>query len=175
MLNHQIEQATRQWALAQPTVAAFIASMVSDFRQRDDILQDVAVAVLEHYERYDSERSFTAWAIGVARNKIHNYYRERKRKPLVFDSETIEALATAYEGLSESAQESIGYLNACLQQLEPRSRKICDLRYVDDTKPAGIAKQLGMSANAISKALERIRKRLGECMAQRAAAEGGSL
>jgi hypothetical protein len=44
-VDRQIVEATRLWVLAQPAVAAFLSTVVRDFRERDDVLQDVAVAV----------------------------------------------------------------------------------------------------------------------------------
>ena len=53
MIDKQTEQAMRHWTLAQPAVAAFVASQIHNVRQRDDILQEVAVAILQNYERFD--------------------------------------------------------------------------------------------------------------------------
>ncbi len=68
-MDESTRQATRFWTLAQPAVSAFVTSVVRDFRDRDDVLQDIAVAVIESFDSYDSDRPFTAWAMGVARTK----------------------------------------------------------------------------------------------------------
>jgi RNA polymerase sigma-70 factor (ECF subfamily) len=73
------------WTLAQPAVSAFITSVVRDFRDRDDVLQDVAVAVIESFGRWDPERPFVAWAIGVARNQVGLYLRRRRREQHVLE------------------------------------------------------------------------------------------
>ncbi len=65
-MDDRTRQATRQWTLAQPVVSAFLTSVVRDFRDRDDVLQDVAVAVVECFDRWDRERPFVAWAMGDA-------------------------------------------------------------------------------------------------------------
>lgn len=70
-------EAARLWTLAVPAVSAFISSLVRDFQDRDDLLQNVAVAVLESFDRYDPSFSFTGWAIGIARNQIRLYYRKK--------------------------------------------------------------------------------------------------
>lgn len=68
-MDESTRQATRLWTLAQPAVSSFVSSVVRDFRDRDGVLQEVAVAVIESFESYDSKRPFLAWAIGVARNR----------------------------------------------------------------------------------------------------------
>ena len=61
-------QAFAQWTLAQPAVSAFVHAWVQDRAERDDVLQEVAVAVLESYEAYDPSRPFLPWALGIARH-----------------------------------------------------------------------------------------------------------
>lgn len=68
-MDDQTRKAMRLWALAQPTVSAFITAVLRDFSDRDDVLQDVAVAVLDGFGSFDEHRPFTPWAIGVARNQ----------------------------------------------------------------------------------------------------------
>ena len=48
-MDEQTRQAARLWALAQPAVSPFVLSLTLDFQDRDDILQETAVAVLESF------------------------------------------------------------------------------------------------------------------------------
>ena len=52
-MHYQEKHATRLWTLAQPVISAFVTSVVRDFAARDDVLQEIAVAVIESFERYD--------------------------------------------------------------------------------------------------------------------------
>jgi RNA polymerase sigma-70 factor (ECF subfamily) len=56
-----------------------------------------------------------------------------------------------------------------MTKLDERARRICELRYRDDLKPASIAERVGMSANTVSKALQRIREQLRACIEQNSA------
>mgnify|MGYP003628598093 CR=1 FL=1 len=67
-MDDSTRHATRLWTSAQPVVAAFVASVVRDRRDREDVLQETALAVLNSFESYDSSQAFQGWAIGVARN-----------------------------------------------------------------------------------------------------------
>lgn len=147
-----------------PTVSAFVSSVVRDFRDRDDVLQDIAVAIIESFGKYDTSRPFIAWAMGVARNQVGLYLRRRGRDRLVFDSETVEVLATAFADIGEEQHHRLGYLQECLRSLEERSKQLLDLRYGQDLKPAAIAELVDMSANAVAKALQRIRDQLRSCI-----------
>lgn len=163
-MDERTRQATRLWTLAQPTISAFVTSMVRDFRDRDDVLQETAVAVVESFGRYDPERSFVGWALGIARNQVGLYLRRRGREVAVFDSEAVEQLALAFENESQSDLRRLDYVRECMSLLEGRARRICELRYHDDRKPASIAEVVGMSANSVAKALQRIREQLRVCI-----------
>lgn len=171
-MDEQVRQATRLWTLAQPAVSAFINSVVRDFRDRDDVLQDVAVAVIESFASYDPERPFVAWAVGIARNQVGNYLRSRRRDRLLFDDETVERLAIAFSEVPRQKLLALDFLQDCLKSLEGRARMLCDLRYRDDLKPGAIAEEVGMTANSVAKALQRIRDQLRECIERKSLTEG---
>ena len=172
-MDEQIRQATRNWTLAQPVVSAFITSIVRDFASRDDVLQEVAVAVMESFHRYDPERPFVAWALGIAQNQVRIYLRRRHRERLVFDDELIASLATAFEATTPARLRRLDFLKECLNGLQGRGRELCDLRYARDLTPAEIASRVGMTANSVAKALQRIREQLRDCIQQKAVLEGG--
>ena len=171
-MDERIRQATRLWTLAQPTVSAFVTSVVRDFSARDDVLQDIAVAVIESFDRYDPDRPFIAWALGVARNQVRLYLRSRQRDRLVFDDDLLGDLAAAFEATVSAAESirSLDFLKSCLETLDGRARVLCELRYAQDLKPAAIAEAMGITANSAAKALQRIRDQLRGCVERKAAA-----
>ena len=163
-MDERLRQVTRQWTLAQPAVAAFLTAVVRDFREREDLLQEVAVAVIESYDRYDAARPFVPWALGIARNRVGLWLRSRRRSCLTFDTATVESLALAFAEIPAAEHRRLDRLVECLAKLEGRARELCDLRYREDLKPAAIGARLGMQANTVAKALERVRARLRECI-----------
>jgi RNA polymerase sigma-70 factor (ECF subfamily) len=159
--------AVRLWTLAVPTVSAFVASLVRNFQDRDDVLQETAVAVLDSFRRYDPSQSFLAWALGIARNQVRLHYRHRSRERLIFDSEAVDALARAFVE-SETSDQHLDRLGECVAALDTDARNLCRLRYEQDLKPAVIAQRIGKEANTVAKALQRIRDRLKECVERKA-------
>src|SRR6185437_5970665 len=156
--------------LALPKVSAYVTSLVRNMRDRDDVLQETAVAVIESFDRYDPDRSFDGWALGVARNQVGLYYRRLRRDVQVFDTEVTEQLAVAFEEITSDEMHQLDYVRECMKLLDGRARQICDLRYRNDQKPAAIAPILGMTANSVAKALQRIREQLRECITRKSAA-----
>lgn len=171
-MDERLRTATRLWTLAQPAVSAFIAGIVRDFRDRDDVLQEVAVAVIESFDRYDPVRPFIPWAIGVARNQVGLYLRRRGRDRLCFDTAALERVEAAFAALTSEEMHRLDRLRDCVRTLDGRARRLCELRYRDDLKPAAIGPLMGMSANTVAKALQRVRERLRDCIERQATVPG---
>ncbi len=174
IVDGQTRQAMKLWTLAQPVVSAFVTSVVRDFTARDDVLQEVAIAVIESFDRYDPARPFVGWALGIARNQVGLYLRRLERDCLVFDNALITCLASTFEAVPAEGTRSLDLLSECLGRLDARARELCDLRYVHDLKPIAIAGRVGMTANSVAKALQRIRDQLRECIEQKSALQGGA-
>lgn len=171
-IDDSTRKVTRLWTLAQPKVSAFVTSVVRDFKDRDDLVQDIAVAVFESFDKYDPERPFVQWAMGVARNQFKNYLRKRQKHLAVFDPETIEVLETAFAELPAEAVHELDFLQDCLKKLDAKGRQLCELRYQEDMKPAAISEAIKMSGTAVRKSLQRIREQLRACVERKAATEG---
>ena len=172
-LNENTRIVMRHWTLAQPVVSAFIGSLVRDFTDRDDVLQETAVALLESADRYDPTRPFIAWALGVARNQVRLYLRRTARERCIFEDAIVDDLTNAFSVVSPQEIHRLSFLRECLQRLDSREQLLVQLRYAEDLKPADIGKRLGLAANTVSKALQRLRDQLRACIDRAAALEGG--
>lgn len=162
-----------RWTEAQPAVSAFVHAMLGDRSERDDVLQEVAMAVLESFDQYDQSRPFTPWAIGIARNVVLASVRRARRRPPALDPAAADALAGAVAEVSADERVRLAHLAECLRRLDARAREICELRYRGDLKPARIADMLRLQPNTVSKALQRAREQLRECIDDRVAFEEG--
>ena len=89
--------------------------------------------------------------------------------------EVVSQLAVAFEAEAIAQARPLGFLQDCLGKLDSRARELCELRYVQDLKPAAIAEMVGMTANAVAKSLQRIRDQLRECIERKSAIDGGAL
>jgi RNA polymerase sigma-70 factor (ECF subfamily) len=163
-MDQSTAEFTRQWTSALPKVAAFVGSMVFEASDRDDVLQDCAVAAMTSFDRYDASRPFPAWVVGVARNQVRLYLRRKSKDPHIFDDDALENLVEAFARHRPAHEQKLTRLEHCVSQLEGRAREICELRYSQNLKPAAIGEQLGMSANSAAKALQRIREQLRSCL-----------
>lgn len=152
------------WTRAQSAVAAFISSIVPGFQDSDDILQQVAVAVIKNYDKYDSDRPFVAWAIGIARNEILMYHRKNSQSKLIFATEIIQKISEVYEKESEKFYDTRKALDVCIKKLKGHSRRMLEMLYFSELNIPRIAQKLGMTAGSVYTAFHRIRLALRDCI-----------
>ncbi len=146
---------------------AFIGAVVRDAGAREDVFQEVAQALWKNFARFDSGRSFGAWARGVAANKVLEEHRRRERSPLSFAPEVVEAIRDAYDATERRPGAREEALRHCLQKLPEKSRLLLERRYGAGLKCAHIAREVGQSVDAVYQTLSRLRAALEGCIRQR--------
>ena len=157
----------RRFEAAQPSLRAFIASVVQDAGARDDVLQATSLTLWQKYAAYDPSRPFGAWARGIAARKIVHELRDRARFPVTLEPAAIEALRLAFdrrEVASGGSDRRTAALRRCLSRLSEKSRHLLFLRYDEGRSCLEIARQLDRSVEAIYQHLSRLRLQLAECI-----------
>jgi len=165
--NVDIGQLTKNWTSAQPVVAAYISSLVPNEHQADDILQNVALVIVQKYPEYDTSRPFDAWAIGIARNEILVFRRKQSRDRHTFSDELLDQITEEYIDKASELNEIKRALGHCISLIQPKWRKILELRYSMGLEVKVVAKQLGLNINTALNALYRIRMALRKCVLHR--------
>lgn len=158
---------TLLWMQAQPVVEAYLNGLIRDRAKAEDVLQQVALTVTEKFDQFDASRSFTGWALGIARNKTLQLFERVKADRHRFSDELIEQLALTHEKLADETSARQSALDHCMALLPERSAALLQRRYVQNVKPGKIAADLGVSANSIRISLHRIRAALRKCIEQK--------
>ncbi|MEJ5260105.1 MAG: sigma-70 family RNA polymerase sigma factor [Anaerohalosphaeraceae bacterium] len=149
----------------QMRIYAFILSVVRNFEDADDILQETVHTMWQKYEECRPIEDFVAWGIQVAYYKILEYRKKKDRTVHVdLNSGLFDQVMAASRTLDKEGEEVLEKLKRCLKQLSPRSRRFIELRYYQDLKPKQIAVLLGLSVVNVYKILSRIHSQLVQCV-----------
>lgn len=159
------------WMKHQPTVNAYIASVVRDRHHVEDLAQEVAYAISAQVDKYEADRPFLPWALGIAHNQILKYLRTRKRDRLVFDEGLLDQLAQQHIQHAEGAASRKAALHDCMQRLSDDRKKLLQNRYFDRIGVKEMAEQLDRSEGAVSMLLLRVRQQLANCIRKRLSAQ----
>src|SRR5437016_5614216 len=143
------EALRRQWLMAQQDqriseainreharLHKFIRSRVTDQGDAEDILQDVFYELVEAYRMMKPVEQVTAWLFRVARNRITDLFRRKKREALRIepprltkegDSLQLDELLPSPEGGPEAAfirNALAEELDAALDELPDEQREV---------------------------------------------------
>ncbi len=161
------------WGEAHSAVAGYIQSLVGDRTTTDDLVQEVALAAFRSFATYDTERPFIAWALGVARHRVHQHWRTLSRKrPMFQDVTLLEELATISAELDDTLSEEKRALRDCLSSVEGRSWELVRLHYLDGLPAEAIGEKLKIASGHVRVLLHRVRAALRTCIERRLATDG---
>jgi RNA polymerase sigma-70 factor (ECF subfamily) len=160
----------RLWEQSRNIVFAQLLAGVADFHRAEDLLQDVAVSAAESFHKYDHDRPFLSWVLGIARNHLLMYYRSNKSNRLVFNETVVGAITNGLE-TSSAGENRREALRACLQNLDEQQRRLIDMRYGAAMPIASISEQLNRTQVALKTALHRLRAKLELCIQRRLSQE----
>jgi RNA polymerase sigma-70 factor (ECF subfamily) len=147
----------------QSRLYAFIMSLVCDPDQAADVLQQTNLVMWEKSDQFTPGTNFSAWAYQIARYQVMAQRQKRRRDRLVFDDETIAAVADVF---TERADEDdrLTALAHCLNQLDGDARSLIRTRYADGLSVHELAGRLGHTANRVAVRLHRLRLALMRCI-----------
>lgn len=149
----------------QSQLFGYIHALVRDLNDADDLFQQTTVILWNKFATFDRQRSFVAWACGVARLEAANFLRSRSRQRLYFTDELNLLLIEAQDELSpDELEDRRAALARCLRQLRERDRQLIEECYAAEDAIPAVAQRDKRSPQSVYNSLRRIRRALFECI-----------
>ena len=158
------ENLARLWGKAEASVQAFVFSAISGFQDAEDVVQEVALTVARRFHEYDPSRPFVGWALWLAKSHVVDHYRKRGRERLAFSDLLLDKIAAVLVDRHEERPARQAALEHCLEKLPDKSRRLLDLRYVEETSIESMAQQIKSTAGTVRVTLFRVRDVLARCI-----------
>jgi RNA polymerase sigma-70 factor, ECF subfamily len=151
----------------QANLRAFLGALVRNRQDCEDVFQETALTLWQKYDEYDPQRSFGAWAKGIAAKKVLQGRTRSGRAPTPFSPEAIMSIIDALERKETQQPQwpvALDALEKCTETLPQQSREILLLRYRDGWSIVQIAEHLGSTPAALTMTFSRLRARLYDCV-----------
>jgi RNA polymerase sigma-70 factor (ECF subfamily) len=132
----------------------------------EDIAQQVFLEFLAKAGQWDLTRDVRPLLAGMTRNVARRCWRDHTRslpEPTRQLAEHIRALAEDREVRGHDEEETTA-LRHCLDRLPDKSRQLVELHYFVDLTSVDIASRMAMKADAVRRALFRLRGQLRKCV-----------
>lgn len=156
------EEFSALYTALQPVVYRYVARRVGPERAKD-VTSDTFTVAWEKRHEYPRDRdSWTAWTIGIARNKMLQELQKRGRKhhDHRFASDWTSTWAEpAVEDFSRAVLDS-DEARAIFTALTPAEQDLFGLAFLRDLTPADGAAVLGITVSAYTTRVGRLRQRL---------------
>lgn len=158
------EEFVALWTRHQNDLLRTIAPLVGSMDDAQDVLQATAMAVWKKMSEYDQGRPFLPWAKQFAKYEVLMHHRRRQRYTFLSEP-LIEALAERQVEQETVLERRRHILVDCMGELRDSDRLLIRRRYAKPgTTIQQVAEATGQTANALYKALQRIRRRLLLCI-----------
>lgn len=155
-------------------VYEFIATLVFNISDADEVFQDTCVVLWKKFDSYDPEGSFYAWACKIAYLEVL-HLRRSSRRLQVMSEEVLTLLADELLNRSPGSPARQTALEECLEKLDQSDRELVQQRYYHQRRPKEIAERESASVHAIYRSLARLHTSLRECVRRIMAREQESL
>ena len=136
-------------ASEQPSLERFVRYRISEPADADDILQETYLSAYQKFPQLKNRDAFKAWALAIARNKCHDYFR-RKASQMEISIEELsqQELSTGRHGISvvHTVQET-------LERLGDKDKQILYLYFWKELPQSEIAKRLDIPVGTVKSRL----------------------
>jgi RNA polymerase sigma-70 factor, ECF subfamily len=145
-------------------VFRYVAALVPNVADAEDIVQQTALALWEKFDAYDPNQPFTPWACRFALNKAKQWIERRQRWQALLENGLAEELAQRREELRPELETKLRHLEGCLAKLPEEQRSIVEGYYYRRDGIEKLAESSGRTVAATYKTLQRVRQSLQQCV-----------
>ena len=160
------ESATKEFisllSLNQIRINTYILSMVGNFNDADDIIQETTLTMWQKFSEFQSGTDFLSWGISIAYYKVKEF-RKRKKLPQLSD-EVIEQLHSQAPDKLKDTNLYIEKLEECLNKLNPNDYALVNQKYIAGNTVAEISKRFNVTIQSVYLRLSKIQGLLTRCI-----------
>jgi len=149
-------------------IVLYLFSLVQQTADAEDLCQRCSLIMWRKFPEFDQQRSFLAWACGIARKEAMNYRRARSTDRLQFQSDIAELLAVSLESLEEEQEKHrLDALKQCIQSLPETDQGFLQRIYWEGAAFEAVADEWGCSLKTFYNRMSLLRRRLLRCVSRR--------
>ncbi len=137
-------------------IQRFLSPRISEVQIREDILQDILLSVHVSLPTYSGRDSFTAWLFTIARRRLIDYLRKKKRLSVEEIADTPWFELQPAEDQIASPQDFL----TSMKKLPEAKRRAVELVHLEGRTTGEAASELGISENNLRVTLHRAVKEI---------------
>lgn len=148
---------------------SYARSLLGNYAAAEDVVQEAMLVVTHKFDQFQDGTSMLAWCRSIVRIEVlrarQRQQRDRSLERRLLD-DAVDAAFDEFQGTrrADDAENWREALERCLQKLPERGRRVLDARFADGLGYEQIGERVGMSLEAVRKALFRLKKQVRTCV-----------
>lgn len=141
---------------------------VGDADLAEDVFQDVSVLAIRKCDEINDQDHLTGWLYTAIRLRSLEVRRQRAKGSLLVSEQVLEAIQSNQAQTPPQADsDRMAALRECIDLIQGVPRRVLEMRYRQNLKPAQIAKETDKNIQTIYKSLTRAHSALRDCVDER--------
>jgi RNA polymerase sigma-70 factor (ECF subfamily) len=167
MIMAEKKHVQKQFLRNAEIIKGYIYAFLPDLNEAEDIFQEVFMVAVRKSSTYRKDTNFLAWIRAIAGNKVLQHIEQRKRdRKLCLSAAAVKNMISTGDGFEKNWDSHRYALEKCMKKITGKSRRLLQLRYVEDIPPRRISQRLNRTVNGVSSALSKVRDFLRNCINQ---------
>ena len=150
-------------------LVAYARALLGDYSAAEDAVQEAMLVVVRKFDQFEEGTSILAWCRSIVRLEVLRAKQQRQRDRTLAERLLDDSIDAAFEqsgavNLDEEVDSKRAALEICLNRVPDRNRRVLKARVVDGLGYQKIGELLGMTLEAVRKALYRVKKQVRGCV-----------
>ncbi len=150
-------------------LVAYARAVLGNYAAAEDVVQEAMLVVMKKSDQFQEGTSMLAWCRAIVRLEVLRVKQRRQREQTLAERLLGDAIDAAFEEFQraqrrDEAESWREALEHCLQQVPERGRRVLEARFVDELSYQQIGERVGMTLEAVRKALFRLKRQVRSCV-----------
>ena len=148
---------------------AYARSLIGNYSAADDVVQNAMLVVMKKFDQFQEGTSMLAWCRSIVRLEVLRLRQKNHREQTLAERLLDDAIDAAFDEFQterrrEDAEISREALERCLERVPKRGQGVLKARFADELSYQQIGERLGMTIEAVRKALFRFKRQVRSCV-----------
>ena len=166
------EQFVALFVRNEAAIHSFVLTLLPDLVEAEEVVQQASLTMWRKFDQYTPGTNFRNWAFQIAKFTALNHIAKTRRERQRFQEGLVEMLAERATERTDQLELQRRALAFCIEKLAIDDRQLLAGCYAEGARINAVAEQLGQTANALYKRLNRLRANLLKCVQHRLGLEG---
>ena len=148
---------------------AYARAVLGNYALAEDAVQEAMLVVVRKYDQFREGTSMLAWCRAIVRLEVLRMKQQWQKDRTLADRLLDDAIDAAFDEFQvacrredvDSWRKALGH---CLKRVPERGRRVLKARFVDELSYEQIGERVGMTLEAVRKALFRLKRQLRSCV-----------